>query len=50
MAKSKPIVRRDKLRKILREFRLGKLRTGAGHRVVKPSQAMAIALSESRKK
>jgi predicted PP-loop superfamily ATPase len=47
---AKPIIRRDKLRKILREFRLGKLKSGSGHKVVKKSQAMAIALSESRKK
>jgi hypothetical protein len=34
----------------MREFKQGKLKSGSGHKVTNPKQAIAIGLSEARKK
>ena len=39
----------DKFSKVMREFEAGTLKTGAGDKVTDRQQALAIALSESRK-
>jgi hypothetical protein len=39
--------KKDKVRKVIREFKQGKLRSGSGEKVTKRSQAVAIALSEA---
>ena len=41
-----------KIRKVMREFKAGKLHTGSkkGPKDTNPNQAIAIALSEARKK
>ena len=43
--------KQDKVRKVLHEFRVGKLHSGSktGPKVKKRKQAVAIALSEARK-
>lgn len=47
--KKKP---KDKVAKVMREFRAGKLHSGSKHGpiVTNPRQGLAIALSEQRKK
>ena len=40
---------KGKVAKVMREFKRGSLKSGSGHRVTKPKQAVAIALSEQRK-
>ncbi len=39
----------NKVRKVMREFRAGRLRTRGGRKVTNRKQAIAIALSEARK-
>ena len=39
--------KQSKVRKVLREFKRGKLRSGSGNKVKKRTQAIAIALSEA---
>jgi len=38
-----------KIRKVMREFKRGTLRSGSGHIVTSRKQALAIALSEARR-
>ncbi len=38
---------RNKVRKVLREFKGGKLKSSSGQKVTKRKQAIAIALSEA---
>jgi len=40
----------DKMRKVMREFKLGTLRSGSGLSVKNRKQAIAIALSEAQRK
>ena len=40
---------RSKVRKVMREHKEGKLRSGSGRKVRSRKQAVAIALSEARK-
>lgn len=40
----------DKVAKVMREYRRGKLRTSAGKRPKNRKQAIAIALSEAKRK
>ena len=40
---------RPKVAQVMRELKRGSLKSGSGHRVTKPKQAVAIALSEQRK-
>lgn len=40
---------RSKVRKVMREHKEGKLRSGSGRKVKSRKQAVAIALSEARK-
>ena len=50
MPRSKPrtkAAKRAKVAKVLGEFKKGKLRSSAGPKVTKRSQAIAIALSEA---
>lgn len=37
----------DKVRKVMREFRAGRLKTGSGQKVRSLDQAIAIAMSEA---
>ncbi len=47
----KKTARQAKISKVMREFKAGELHSGKGGPVVKkPSQALAIALSQARKK
>lgn len=39
----------SKIRKVLREFKKGKLKSSSGKKVTKRKQAIAIALSEERR-
>lgn len=39
----------NKVRKVMREFKVGKLKTPAGKVVRKTKQAIAIALSEAKR-
>ena len=50
MAKIK--IKKTKVAKVMKEFKSGKLRSGSkkGPEVTNPKQAIAIALSESRKR
>ncbi len=41
--------RTDKVAKVMREFKRGKLKSSSGERVIKHKQAVAIALSEQRR-
>lgn len=50
MAKRKPTTKkgqRDKVKKVLGEFKAGTLDSGGGGKVTNPKQATAIALSEA---
>ena len=50
MAKRKPKTkagRQRKVKKVMGEFKRGKLRSSSGKKVTKRSQALAIAMSES---
>ena len=50
MAKAKPRTKAGKQRKaaqVMREFARGELHSSSGHKVTKPAQAKAIAMSES---
>lgn len=38
------------VREAMHKFKRGKLRSGSGHRVQNPKQAIAIGLSEAREK
>lgn len=49
MAKGK-ICARNKTHKVMTEFKRGTLRSGSGDKVTSRSQAIAIALSEARKR
>jgi hypothetical protein len=40
---------RRKIRKVMREYKRGKLHSGSGGKVRKRKQAVAIALSEARR-
>lgn len=40
---------KNKLRKVMREFKEGTLRSSSGPKVTKKKQAVAIALSEARR-
>lgn len=42
--------KRRKVRKVMREFKQGDLRSGSGGKVTDKDQALAIALSEARKR
>ena len=39
--------KKGKVRKVMGEFKDGKLQSGSGHKVTRRSQAMAIALKEA---
>ena len=39
--------KQTKVSKVMREFHAGTLKSSSGHKVTKPSQAKAIAMSES---
>ena len=39
----------EKVEKSMHEFKEGKLKSGSGHKVTNPKQAIAIGLSEARK-
>jgi len=39
-----------KIAKVMREFKQGTLRSSSGHKVIDRRQALAIAISESRRK
>jgi hypothetical protein len=41
---------KDKIHAVMGEFKRGKLRSGSGHKVTSRKQAVAIAMSEARKK
>lgn len=50
MARQKPrskAAKRNKVRRVLSEFKAGKLQSSSGARVTKRKQAVAIALSEA---
>lgn len=51
MAKKKLTKGKKKIKKVMREFKEGKLHSGSktGPEVTNPKQAIAIALSESRR-
>ncbi|MFM6976845.1 MAG: DUF6496 domain-containing protein [Sphingobacteriaceae bacterium] len=38
----------EKVEKAMHEFKRGKLKSGSGHKVINPKQAIAIGLSEAR--
>jgi len=40
-------LKREKIRKVMREFKEGKLRSSSGKKVLDRKQAIAIALSEA---
>lgn len=40
----------DKIEKVMKEFKLGKLKSSAGGKVTNPKQAIAIAISEKKAK
>lgn len=48
----KAVAKHDKVKKVMHEFKEGKLRSGSkkGPEVTNPKQAIAIALSEARRK
>ena len=39
----------DKMSRVMREFKEGKLKSSSGQKVTNPKQAIAIAMSEARK-
>jgi hypothetical protein len=39
----------EKVGEVMHEFKEGKLKSGSGHKVTNPKQAVAIGLSEARK-
>lgn len=39
----------EKVEESMHEFKRGKLKSGSGHKVTNPKQAIAIGLSEARK-
>jgi hypothetical protein len=39
----------EKVEKTMHEMKAGKLKSGSGHKVTNPKQAVAIGLSEARK-
>jgi hypothetical protein len=41
------VKKQEKIRKVMREFKEGSLKSSSGQKVKKPQQAMAIALSEA---
>lgn len=47
LTRSKPA--KNKLRKVMREFKEGTLKSSSGPKVTKKKQAVAIALSEARR-
>ena len=49
MSRKRPSRARAKIRTTLREFRMGRLRSGSGKVVTSRKQAVAIALSKARK-
>jgi hypothetical protein len=46
-AGGKPMPKKQKVSKVMREFKAGDLKSSSGKKVTKPKQAMAIALSEA---
>lgn len=42
--------KQEKVNLVMEEFKEGKLKSGSGHKVTNPKQAIAIAISESKKK
>lgn len=44
-------IKKDKVKKVMKEYKANKLRSGSkkGPKVKKPKQALAIALSEAKK-
>lgn len=45
----KQVARPGKVKKVMREFKVGSLKSSSGQRVTNPKQAVAIALSEARR-
>lgn len=45
----KQIARPGKVKKVMHEFKVGTLKSSSGAKVVKKTQAVAIALSEARR-
>ena len=43
-------VSKPKVKKVMKEYKKGTLKSGSGKKVTKRKQAIAIALSEARKK
>lgn len=41
---------KSKVHKVMKEYKAGKLKSGSGHTVKSKDQAIAIAMSEARKK
>ena len=46
-AGGKPMPKKQKVGKVMKEFKSGSLKSSSGKKVTKPKQAMAIALSEA---
>ena len=40
---------KNKISKVMREYKVGALKSSSGHRVTNPRQAIAIGLSEARR-
>lgn len=49
-AKRKKLPAKDKVHVVMKEYKRGTLHSGSGAKVTNPKQAIAIALSEARKK
>ena len=45
----KQVARPAKVKKLMREFKSGSLKSSSGQKVTNPKQAVAIALSEARR-
>lgn len=48
--KKKKLKKQNKIAVVMHEFKEGKLRSGSGQTVTNPKQAIAIGISESKKK
>jgi len=46
-AGGKPMPKKNKVRKVMKEFQSGSLKSSSGQKVKNPKQAVAIALSEA---
>ena len=46
-AGGKPMPKKNKVRKVMKEFQSGELKSSSGRKVKNPKQAVAIALSEA---